>query len=69
MLMSGRCGLVLKDEMRFPGGMRVVTPGKWALKNAGSDSGSLSSMVKWEEGKKRVQVNEPSCKHQLPFSL
>ncbi len=60
--MSGRCGFVLKDEMRFPGVIRVVTPGKRLSKNVGSDAGSFSSVAKWDDGKKSVQVNEPSFK-------
>jgi hypothetical protein len=60
MLMSGRCGFALKEEMRFSGDIREVTPGKRSSKNAGNDVGSLSRVAKWPDGKKRVQVKDPS---------
>jgi hypothetical protein len=60
MLMSGRCGFASKDEMRFSGDIRGVTPGKRSSKNAGSDAGSFSRVTKWLDGKKRVQVKDPS---------
>jgi hypothetical protein len=60
MLMSGRCGFLMKDVMRSGGGMRDVTPGKWVLKKDGTELGSFSRFEKCEDGRKSVQVNEPS---------
>lgn len=46
MLIRGRWGLVLKEWIRSGGGIRVVTPGKWVLKNSGMVVGSAS---RWEK--------------------
>lgn len=40
--------------------MSDVTPGKYLSKNSGTALGSFSSVAKYEEGRKRVQVNDPS---------
>jgi hypothetical protein len=61
MLMSGRWGFDLKEEMRSEGGMNEVTPGKWMSKNEGSSEGRSSRVAKWEDGRKSVQVKDPSC--------
>lgn len=50
----------MKEVMSECSGMRDVTPGKWVLKNERRDEGSFSRVVKWEEGRKRVHVKEPS---------
>lgn len=57
---NGRCGFCLKLAMRAEGGMKDVTPGKWVLKNSGMVSGLDSRVEKCEEGRKSVQVKEPS---------
>ena len=46
--------------MRSEGWMKDVTPGKLASKKLGRDDGSFSRVVKCEDGRKRVHVNEPS---------
>ncbi len=59
-LIRGRWGFVLKEEMRDGGGMREVTPGKWVSKKRGRSLGSASRAEKNAEGRKSVQVKEPS---------
>ena len=51
----------MKEAMRLEGWMRDVTPGKWVLKNVGTELQSFSRVVKCEDGRKSVQVKEPSC--------
>lgn len=46
--------------MRFEGEIREVTPGKWVSKNEGSDEGLFSRVAKWADGRKSVQVKDPS---------
>jgi hypothetical protein len=50
----------MNEAIRLLGSMRDVTPGKWELKKDGTELGSFSRVVKWAEGRKSVQVNEPS---------
>ena len=61
MLISGKWGFVVKEAMRSEGGMREVTPGKLMSKKDGTEVGSSSSRAKCDEGRKSVQVKEPSC--------
>lgn len=49
----------MKEWMSRGSGIKSVTPGKWVLKKSGSLEGSSSRVVKWEDGRKRVHVNEP----------
>jgi hypothetical protein len=51
---------VLKDEIRSEGGIREVTPGKWVSKNEGREEGLFSRSEKWADGRKSVQVKDPS---------
>lgn len=60
MLMRGRWGFDLKELIREAGEMRAVTPGKWVSKKVGMVEGSVSSVERCEEGRKRVHVKEPS---------
>lgn len=46
--------------MSDKGWMREVTPGKWVLKKKRMELGSFSKSVKCAEGRKRVQVKDPS---------
>jgi hypothetical protein len=57
---KGRCGLLVNEVIREEGEMSVVTPGKWVLKNSGTEEGVWERVVKFEEGMKSVQVKEPS---------
>lgn len=50
----------MNDEIRSDGEIREVTPGKFMSKKLGTDMGSSSSMLKCLEGKKSVQVKDPS---------
>lgn len=43
---KGRCGLVLKEEIRDDDGISVVTPGKRESKNKGTEDGSCESFSK-----------------------
>lgn len=61
MLMSGKCGFSLNDDIRSTGLISVVTPGKLSSKNFGTWVGSASSLSKFDDGMKSVQVNDPSC--------
>lgn len=60
MLIKGRCGFVIKEEMSAGDGMRAVTPGKWRSKKSGREVGSSSREVNCAEGMNRVHVNDPS---------
>jgi hypothetical protein len=60
MLISGRCGLVLKDAISSLGGISVVTPGNLSSKNDGIVEGSRSRSAKCPDGRNSVQVKEPS---------
>lgn len=51
----------MKELIREEGGIRAVTPGKWVSKKDGNVDGSDSRVLKWEDGRKRVQVKDPSC--------
>ncbi len=59
--MSGRCGFEEKEEMSVCGEIRLVTPGKWVSKKAGTVEGLHSRVEMWAEGRKRVHVKDPSC--------
>ena len=50
----------MKEETRSEGGMREVTPGKLVSKNTGTVWGFSSRVVKCLEGRKSVQVKDPS---------
>lgn len=60
MLIRGRWGLLLNEDIRSEGWIREVTPGKCLSKKMGTESGSFSKAEKWPASKKRVQVNDPS---------
>ena len=60
MLMSGRWGFFVKELIRSSGLMSEVTPGKLVSKKEGTELGSFSRVAKCPDGRKSVQVNDPS---------